>query len=336
MQPDRPDTLLSEQDQTRLLPVANDLERLSASTGHEFLQTFVNILQEVLQVEMIAISQLHVTDIERIQVKAGWLDGESLINFEYEACSTPCIEAIKTAKMVLLHRGIQQAYPDDLMLQEKGLESFLAYPVLNQHSEVIGLVQLGWKHETSLEEVDQIIETISDFSDRIGNELENLRALRILKALARGPESPSQGVFHLITQQIQLLLGVRAVFVAECSEQDPAFFNILAYCEDGKWLDDKVGALMSYEGKPCEVLKDQPTRRIQSGLPELFADDPRYGEGGFDAYLGIRVENADKEMIGHIVAFNGEPITTHQLETELLSVLRDRLGFELMRHRALR
>ncbi len=40
-------------------------------------------------------------------------------------------------------------------------------------------------------------------------------------------------------------------------------------------------------------------------------------------------------MIGHIVVFNHEGVITHTLETELLSVLRDRLGFEIMRQRTL-
>lgn len=52
--------------QPSLMPVTGDLERLSASSGQEFLQTFVDILQDVLQNDFMAISELRVVERERI------------------------------------------------------------------------------------------------------------------------------------------------------------------------------------------------------------------------------------------------------------------------------
>jgi hypothetical protein len=318
-----------------LQPATNDLELLSSSTGQEFLQTFVNLLQDAIQVDFIAISELRVVDRERIQVQAGWMDGESLENFEYDACFTPCLEAIQSAQLVLVHKDVQSAFPDDELLQHKGLESFLGYPVTNSHDEVIGLIQLGWRHQTSVEECSQILETIGDFATRIATELENLRTMRILKALARGPQAQSnEGVFHLIAQQIQLLLGAKAVFVAECSLQDQNSFSILAYCESGAWRHDMEGTLLTYEGRPCEHLETREEFRIDTGLAAAYPNQERYRTANFDAYLGVRVSDAQGETIGHFVVFHDTQITTHRLETELLAILRDRLGFEILRRRS--
>ncbi|TLP56566.1 GAF domain-containing protein [Parasedimentitalea maritima] len=318
----------------RLRPTSSDLELLSASTGREFLQTFVDLLQEVIQTDFIAISELRVTDEERIQVKAGWMDGESLESFEYDACFTPCLEAIKSAEIVLIHEDVQSAFPKDELLQHKKLESFLGYPVLNSQGEVIGLIQLGWRQQTSVGECHQILDTIRDFSLRVATELENLRTMRILEALARGPDlGSSKGVFHLIAEQIQQLLGVKAVFVAECSQQDRSTFSILAYCEGGRWLHEMEGTALSYEGRPCEMLESQEEFRIQSGLAGAYPEQERYLTAPFDSYLGVRVSDAAGNTIGHFVVFHDVPITTHKLETKLLAILRDRLGFEILRRR---
>ncbi len=327
-------TPAAQLDSVNLRSTSSDLELLSSSTGLEFLQTFVELLQEVVQTDFIAISELRVSDEERIQVKAGWMDGESLESFEYDACFTPCLEAIKSAEIVLVHKDVQSAFPKDELLQHKKLESFIGYPVTNAQGEVIGLIQLGWRNQTLAEECHQILDTIEDFSPRVATELENLRTMRILEALARGPDpESSKSVFHLIAEQIQQLLGVKAVFVAECSQQDRKVFNILAYCEGGRWLHEMEGAVLSYEGRPCETLENQEEFRIQSGLADAYPDQERYRTAPFDTYLGMRVSDSMGNTIGHFVVFHESPIITHRLETKLLAILRDRLGFEILRKR---
>lgn len=323
-------------DHKSLLPSSTtDLERLSASTGQDFLQTFVDLLQEVVQADFIAISELRVTDREQIQVRTGWMDGESLASFEYDACFTPCLEAIKSAQIVVAYEGVQSAFPQDDLLRHKGLESFLGYPVVNSNDEVIGLIQLAWRRQTVSEECNQILDTIQDFSKRIATELDNLRTIRILEALARGPDLNSpDSVFHLIAQQIQTLLGARAVFVAECSQDDQRNFEILAYLERGEWLQEMEGQSLTYEGRPCKHLETQEEFHIQSGLAEAYPDQERYRTAPFDAYLGVRVSDSNGNAIGHFVVFHDTWINIHKLESKLLTVLRDRLGFEILRKRA--
>jgi GAF domain-containing protein len=317
-----------------LNPSSSDLELLSASTGKVFLQTFVDLLQEVVQPDLISISVLRVAGKESFQVQTGWIDGESLEDYEYDACYTPCLEVIRTGGLVMVHEDVQAAFPKDEFLRNKGLQSYLGVPVSNPHGEVIGLIQLGWRHRTTPEECAQVLDTISDFAGRIASELENLRMMRILKALARGPDSGAEeGVFHLITEQIQQLLSAKAGFVAECSQKDQRYFDILAYVEDGQWLHEMEGKSLTYEGRPCEHLQTREEFRIDSGLAEAYAHHPRYREAGFNAYLGIRVSGTDGSTLGHIVIFHGEALITHQLETELLAILRDRLGFEILRRR---
>ncbi len=313
----------------------NDLGLLSSRTGQEFLQTFVDLLQDVIQVDFVAISELRVTDKEVIQVKAGWMDGDSLQNFEYDACFTPCLEAIKSAETVLVYEGVQSSFPNDALLQHKGLESFLGYPVINTYGEVIGLIQLAWRRQTSQEECHQILDTINDFADRIATELENLRALRVLQTLARGPDlATSETVFHLITRQIQSLLGVRAVFVAECALPDKTHFDILAYCEAGTCRTELDGTPLSYAGRPCENLQTMEEFRLDSGLADAYPDQSVYSTKGYDSYLGIRADDKNGNALGHLVVFHDGPITTHKLETELLTIFRDRLGFEILQKRS--
>ncbi|WP_162930089.1 GAF domain-containing protein [Pseudophaeobacter sp. EL27] len=312
-----------------------DLETLSSTVGRDFLRSFVEILQDAIEADMVAISELRVMEEDRIHVLAGGLDGGSLEDFEYEACVTPCFEVINCAHDVIIHQGVRTAYPKDDFFIKYGIESYLGIPLLSSESEVVGLVQLAWRHKISSEETSQISDTIKDFSARLASELENLQTMRILSALARGSdELETSAVFRLIAQQMQIALNARTVFLAECAEANEQDFCILAYCNGGNLIPDLEGKTVPYEGSPCANLKTAQEFKVSSGLADAFPTQLQFRTEGLDSYLGVRISDHTGGAIGHFAILHDHPISKRKLETELLRIFSDRFGSELRRRKA--
>lgn len=314
---------------------SRDLETLSSTVGRDFLRSFVDILQDAIEADMVAISELRVMEEDRVHVLAGSLDGGSLEDFKYEACVTPCFEVINCAHDVIIHQGVRAAYPKDDFFIKYGIESYLGIPLISNESEVVGLVQLAWRHKISGEETSQISDTIKDFSARLASELENLQTMRILSALARGSdELETSAVFRLIAQQMQIALNARTVFLAECVEGNEQNFCILAYCNGGNLISDWEGKIVPFNGSPCANLKTSQEFKVSSGLADAYPTQLHFQTEGLDSYLGVRISDHTGNAIGHFAILHDHPISTRKLETELLSIFSDRFGSELRRRKA--
>ena len=337
--------IVSKQDDTDPFPVpqpgsvfedgfSSESELLSSTVGPEFLRAFVVTLKDAVDVDMVAISELRIMEEERIHVLAGQMDETDLADFEYNACVTPCFEVIKGANPVVVHGNAQSAYPKDDFFQEQGIRSYAGVPLLSQHGEIAGLVQLAWRHETTDAETQPILDVIADYSKRLASELENLHATRILAALARGSEEPgSTGIFRLIAQQMQQAFKARTVFVAECSPVSDQHFNILAYCNGGTLVSELEGQAVPYEGTPCEHLASAQEFRLQTGLADAFPMQPHFRAEGLDSYLGVRIDDHSGKAIGHFAIQHDHPISTRKFETDLLRIFTDRFGSELRRRK---
>lgn len=312
----------------------NDLEKLSCTFGEEFLHTFIEVLQDAVEVDMIAISERRVLEEERIQVLAGSMNGEPLADMEYAACVTPCYEVIQKAKVLVIFEGAQDAYPKDEFFAAYNIESYLGIPLVTEDGELFGLVQLAWKHQTSEEEIDYIAETINTFSNRLANEIKNLHTMRILAALARGSGDEGEtGAFRLLAQQIQQAFKARTVFLAECLKDTDQNFGILAYCNGGTVIPEVEGSIVPYEGTPCMSLKTNQEVRIKRGLAEAFPTQKHFKAEALDSYLGIRVNDDRGDAIGHFAILHDHPISTRRLENSLLNIFSDRFGSELRRRK---
>lgn len=314
---------------------SDELLLLSSSTGQNFMQQFVETLADCFEADLVTIGELKVMESERIAVLASSFDGQPLGLDEYDACVTPCLDVIKNAKYQAFLCNIQEAYPLDDFFIEEGIQSYIGFPLTNEGGEAIGLVQVAWRRDIDQEEADHVIETIGLFVERLSAEVVTLHAMRIISALAEGPKNTGpHDAFRLLSEQMQTALKIRVAFIAECIDNDPNCFHILAYCQDGKLIPDIEGKLVPYNGAPCEKLRENDVFLVPTGLQDAFPEQLHFKEHNLVSYLGLNIRDETGAIIGHFALQHDREVLARTLEADLFKLFSARVGLELRKYKA--
>src|SRR5262249_55811982 len=78
---------------------------------------------------------------DMVRTLAVWSGEDFAENFEYALKGTPC-ESVILQRACYYPSGIQQAFPEDLILAQMGVHSYLGAPLPNRDGENIGLLVL--------------------------------------------------------------------------------------------------------------------------------------------------------------------------------------------------
>lgn len=314
---------------------SDELLLLSSSTGQSFMQRFVETLADCFEADLVTIGELKVMESERIEVLASCFDGKPLELEEYDACVTPCLDVIKEANHKAFLCKIQDAYPLDEFFIDEGIQSYIGYPLKNNEGEAIGLIQSAWRRDIDQEEANDVIETIGMFVERLSAELVTMHGMRIISALAEGPKDTGPNdAFRLLCEQMQTALKIRVAFIAECIDNDPNCFHVLAYCQDGKLVPDVEGKIIPYNGVPCEHLRENDVFLIPTGLQEAYPEQLHFKEQKLISYLGLNIRDEDGTIIGHFALQHDREVMARTLEADLFKLFSTRVGLELRKYKA--
>lgn len=313
---------------------ADELLVLSSTTGLNFLQLFVETLADCFEADLVTVGELILESEERIRVLAGTFDGEPLINFDYEACVTPCIEVIKSAQVRAYLSCTQEAYPNDEMFREEGIQSYVGAPLVSPTGTAIGLVQAAWRREIDQEEADNIAETMGLFLDRLSTELVTIHTMGIMSALAQGAQNTDKrDTLRMLCGQLQTALKMRVAFIAECIDEDSDHFRVLAFNRDGQTVKAAEDQVLAYRDTPCHHLMDESVFLIPKGLADAFPNQEQFQSDGLTSYLGVNLKDDDGRLIGHFALQNDREIRESILETDLFKILNSRVVAELLQFR---
>ncbi|MBO0723203.1 MAG: PAS domain S-box protein, partial [Blastocatellia bacterium] len=116
----------------------NIAEGVSAVTGESFLRSLVQYLVKILEVNYAVVGEL--VEPEREMVKAiACADGQIMDSFEYNLPGSPCDEVVKQ-QLCCYYEGVQRHFPDDQMLADLNVESYLATPLMDSSGKTLGLL----------------------------------------------------------------------------------------------------------------------------------------------------------------------------------------------------
>lgn len=314
---------------------SDEMLLLSCSTGRDFMQRFVETLADCFEADLVTLGELKIQKSQRIAVLASCFDGAPMGEIEYETCVTPCRDVIATTKYKAFLCAVQDAYPKDNFFVEEGIQSYIGFPLTNSEGDPIGLVQAAWRREIDQEEADHLIETVGLFVERLSAELMTVHAMRIMSALAEGPQDTGPNdAFRLLCEQMQGALKIRTAFIAECVETDPNCFRILAFCQDGKLFQTVEGKVLPYRGSPCEHLGERDVFLVPSGLQDAFPGQLHFKEHNLVSYLGLNIRDETGKIIGHFALQHDREVLAQTLEADLFKLFSARVGLELRRHKA--
>ncbi|MCI0330904.1 MAG: response regulator [candidate division Zixibacteria bacterium] len=145
---------------------------ISSSTGVNFFRSLVRHLATALGVKYALVGEIADEKLERVQTIAVWSGEGFNENFEYELAGTPC-ENVVGQSMCLYASGIQQQFPDDLILKKMGAESYLGTPLFDSAGKPLGILAV-LHHEPLPDEFD-MRSILNIFAVRAAAELERKR-----------------------------------------------------------------------------------------------------------------------------------------------------------------
>lgn len=149
-------------------------------TGNDYLKELVKNIAINLDVQYVLIGHPLNNELVSIQTDVIWAKDKYVDNFVYNLKDTPC-EIVLSGERVCIHENnVCQDFPDDLLLQEMGIEAYIGAPVTSKESSGVSsiLVLLDTK---PMEDKDFFI-AITDFlAVRASAELDKQRIEEKLK-----------------------------------------------------------------------------------------------------------------------------------------------------------
>jgi diguanylate cyclase (GGDEF)-like protein/PAS domain S-box-containing protein len=150
--------------QHALASLATTLAALSGSAFHEAVSRHV---VEALGLDIAFVGRLD-NDRNAVQVIAGWQGEAPLRPFEYPLAGTPCANVFERGHQV--HpSNVQELFPDDALLVDLGLESYIGAPFFDKRNTPIGILVAVGKRPIDRPELANRI--LGIFSGPVGAEM---------------------------------------------------------------------------------------------------------------------------------------------------------------------
>ncbi|MFG6176449.1 EAL domain-containing protein [Halomonas sp. THAF12] len=161
--------------------------RLAEGLGHSgavnFFDTLVERLAQLLATDHVLIARVCEGEAHTLAV---WSRGHHRPNIQYPLAGTPC-EAVTYQQACLHPRDVQARFPQDVMLQELGAESYLGLPLLTVDGDLLGL--LAVLANRPMAPSDQEHELLRIAAIQAGAELGRREAEHALRASERRLET---------------------------------------------------------------------------------------------------------------------------------------------------
>ncbi|WP_372826838.1 PAS domain S-box protein [Polaromonas sp.] len=162
------------------------------------------------------------------------------------------------------------------------------------------------------------------------NISEEKRREAVLIDIAKGLSAETgEAFFRAVVEHLGKAVGADLVMVGETA--DDRTVNSLAMMQDGVL---KLPLSYALAGTPCDMAIAQDDLCVYGdGVQKLFPQDQFLVDGGFQAYAGAALRDADGSVIGIVNAFWRRPQAASPDRNALLQIFASRITAELVRLR---
>lgn len=205
-------TLVSIDEFNEYVPVEKELIEITKSTaravGDEFFLTLARSIQRALGVGFVLIGRvIYHDDDECVQTIALLRNQEQLPNITYSLRGTPCRNVVNQ-KICYHPSNIQQDYPEDLVLVELGIESYLGYPMIDIDGKTLGVIAVLDTHEISEERRAYILSMLWVIASRGAAEIHHkIREANLENVIRLRTEDLVSAQMKLVEQDKMASLG---------------------------------------------------------------------------------------------------------------------------------
>ena len=146
---------------------------IASASGEAFFQTLVQALAKTLAVDYALVGELVDCNREYIRTVAVCANGQIVENFDYALACTPC-ENIITNGVCIYPNQVQRQFPQDPLLANMAVESYLGIPLVSATGDILGLISVMAYQPLSDPQFMQ--EILQIFAVRAASELERRQA----------------------------------------------------------------------------------------------------------------------------------------------------------------
>lgn len=268
---------------------------VSTTAGDDFFQELVTSMAEIYNTDYAFIGLLDKNDPLLVNTFVVYAHGKIAPNISYSLMGTPCMNVISNAACVYPNH-VQDLFPDDKLLVDLGVVSYLGLPLFSRDGEVIGIAVVldnkPFKHPVEMEEVLKI------FAARTEAELERKKSNETIKKLSLAVEqSPNIIIITSAEGHIEYI--------------NPAFTAATGY-SNADVLGKNPSIIKS--GKMSDGFYNDLWQTIQSGKTwsgefynrrsngEFYWDDAKISpikntQGKITHYLGVQSDITEKKQI---------------------------------------
>ncbi|RKZ35938.1 MAG: hypothetical protein DRQ37_05295, partial [Gammaproteobacteria bacterium] len=157
--------------------LSNVARGVSAQTGENFFDSLTEYLADTLQADYALVGEL--TDGgKQVQTVAVLADGKRVDNMSYALKGTPC-DQVMGKSTCHYPDGVQALFPEDVLLQDMGVQAYMGTPLLDSDDQPIGILILLWREP--LRHPELATSMLEIFATRAASELSRLQAVRELE-----------------------------------------------------------------------------------------------------------------------------------------------------------
>ena len=153
-------------------------QAISTASGEEFFRRLAEALCQTLEADFAFIGGLDADDPNRIHVMGVCIRGEIAENFSYHLHGTPC-ENVVGREPCHYPRDIRRLFPEDHMLVEMGIESYIGHPLFGSDRQPLGL--LAVMHSQAMPDEEPTKSVLRICGARAAAELERMRSDQALR-----------------------------------------------------------------------------------------------------------------------------------------------------------
>ncbi len=289
---------------------------LSTVSGEEFFNKVSHYLANVLGVDYVFIGEL-LESKERVSLVGGSEKGQPMkLPIEYDLEGTPCRKTVAQTFCVF-PSSVQKDFPEDQMLTEMAVESYMGTPLLSRSGELLGIMVV--MDRKSAKNTDLAESMLKIFSGRVTTELEHFQ-------LAKAHQSSKQRLGLLMST---LPLGIQENDLDGVITYANAAAHRIYGCQPGKLIGHHIWDFeITDENK--QALKDYFNNVVEKQpVPETFST-PNINADGREVVLEI-IWNYQINPAGELIGFVSviSDITEKMIADEALKQSENRWGLLL-------
>lgn len=158
---------------TGLVALKKIVEGTSDATGHQFFESLVKNLAEILEVHGVWVTR-YLEDENRLSALAFYLNGSYVDEYEYSVPGTPCEPVLENDGICHIPERVIELYPDDPDLPPLGAVSYMGIALKDADDKVLG--HLAILDNKRMEEIPEAFAIFKIFAARAAAEMRRLKA----------------------------------------------------------------------------------------------------------------------------------------------------------------